>query len=56
MNFATDVCYAFLDKCHEVLESPERPVAVDTFMKKPIEAVKEFCISRIELVGARGKA
>lgn len=56
MNFATDICYAFLDTCLEVLQSPDRPVAIDTFMKKPIEAVKEFCITRIQLLGADGKA
>lgn len=56
MNFATDICYAFLDTCLEELQKPERAVAIDTFMKKPIEAVKDFCISRIKLVGAEGKA
>lgn len=56
MNFATDICYAFLDKCLEELEKPDRSVAVDSFMKKPIDAVKEFCITRIKLVGADGKA
>lgn len=56
MNFATDICYAFLDCCLEELNKPERTVAVDNFMKKPIDAVKDFCISRIELVGADGKA
>ena len=55
MNFATDVCYAFLDCCLEELKKPDRPVAVDSFMKVPIEAVKEFCMSRIKLVGADGK-
>ena len=56
MNFATDICYAFLDTCGEELGKPDRPVAIDNFMKKPIAAVKEFCISRIHLVGANGKA
>ncbi len=56
MNFATDVCYAFLDTCLSELQKPDRAVAIDNFMKKPIEAVKEFCISRIKLVGADGKA
>lgn len=56
MNFATDICYAFLDCCLEELQKPERTVAVDNFMKKPIEAVKDFCITRIMLVGADGKA
>ncbi len=56
MNFATDICYAFLDTCLEELQKPDRAVAIDTFMKKPIEAVKDFCITRIKLVGANGKA
>jgi len=56
MNFATDLCYSFLDTCKEVVNDPQRPVAIDTFMKKPIEAVKSFCISKIKLVGADGRA
>ena len=56
MNFATDICYAFLDTCLEELQKPDRAVAIDSFMKKPIEAVKDFCITRIKLVGANGKA
>lgn len=55
MNFATDICYTFLDCCLEELQKPNRAVGIDTFMKKPIEDVKEFCISRIKLVGADGK-
>lgn len=56
MNFATDICYAFLDCCFDELKKPDRAIAIDSFMKKPIEAVKEFCISRIKLVGAENKA
>ncbi len=56
MNFATDICYAFLDCCLDELQKPERVIAIDNFMKKPIEAVKDFCITRIHLVGANGKA
>lgn len=56
MNFATDICYAFLDTCLEELQKPQRAIAIDTFMKKPIEAVKDFCITRIKLVSADGKA
>lgn len=56
MNFATDICYAFLDACFEELQKDDRPVAIDSFMKKPINAVKEFCIKKIKLVGAQGKA
>lgn len=55
MNFATDVCYTFLDCCREELQKEGHPIAVDNFMKKPIEAVRDFCISRIRLVGADGK-
>ncbi len=56
MNFATDICYSFLDCCLEELQRPDRAIAIDNFMKKPIEAVKEFCITRIKLVGAENKA
>ena len=56
MNFATDICYSFLDSCLEELQKPDRPIAIDNFMKKPINAVKEFCMTRIKLVGADGKA
>ena len=56
MNFATDICYSFLDCCLDELQKPERAIAIDNFMKKPIEAVKDFCMTRIQLVGADGKA
>lgn len=56
MNFATDICYAFLDTCLAELQKPDKPVAIDNFMKKPINAIRDFCISRIKLVGADGKA
>ena len=56
MNFATDICYAFLDSCLAELQKPDRAVAIDNFMKKPIEAIKDFCVTRIKLVGADGKA
>ena len=55
MNFATDICYTFLDTCLEELQKPDRSIAIDNFMKRPIEAVKEFCKTRIKLVGADGK-
>ncbi len=56
MNFATDICYAFLDCCLEELQKDDRAIAIDNFMKKPIQAVKDFCITRIKLVSADGKA
>ncbi len=56
MNIGTDVCYAFLDAVQETINDPNRPVGIDTFMKKPIEAVKNFCLPKIRLLGAEGKA
>ncbi len=56
MNFGTDVCYAFLDAVQETINDPARPVGIDTFMKKPIESVKNFCLTKIRLLGADGKA
>ncbi len=56
INFATDICYAFLDCCKEELNRPDRIVAIDNFMKKPIEAVAAFCKTRILLCGSEGKA
>ena len=56
VNIATDVCYAYLDCIAEDIVKPDRAIAVDSFMKRPIEAVKEFALTKIELVGANGKA
>ena len=56
MNFATDICYAFLDTCLEELQKPDRAVAIDTFMKKPIETIKALALEKIKLVGAENKA
>lgn len=55
VNFATDLCYAFLDCVEAEVSKPDRPYAVDVFMKKPIEAVKRFCEDKIDLVGASGR-
>ena len=56
MNFATDICYAFQDALQEELNNPNKSIALDNFMKKPISVVKEFCLSKIYLLGADGKA
>lgn len=56
MNIGTDVCCAFADGTKETLDDPNRSLAVDLFMKHPIETVKELAISKIKLVGADGKA
>ncbi len=53
INFGTDICYSFLDGVFEV---DRKIYAVDLFMREPIECVKSFAISKIELLGAKGKA
>ena len=52
MNFGTDLCYSFLDK---VFETDRNKVAIDLFMTGPINAVKAFAVSKIQLLGAAGK-
>lgn len=56
MNIGTDVCCAFANGTLETLNDPNRSIAIDIFMKKPIEAVKELAVSKIKLVGSDGKA
>ncbi len=53
INFGTDVCLSFLDATFKVDRSI---VGIDVFMREPIENVKRFAISKIELLGARDKA
>ena len=50
-NIGTDVCYSFLD---QVFANGRDTVAVDLFMKEPVQAVKRFCLDRIRLLGAEG--
>lgn len=49
VNFGTDVCCAFLDTVRKVDPSI---IGIDTYMKDPIKAVKEFAIEKIKLLGA----
>lgn len=56
MNIGTDVCCAFADGTLESLNDPTRSLAVDLFMKKPIDTVKKLALDKIKLVGADGKA
>lgn len=56
MNIGTDVCCAFAKGTKETMDDPARSLAVDIFMKKPIDTVKELAIEKIKLVGADGKA
>lgn len=56
MNIGTDVCCAFADGTKAELDNPGRSLAVDLFMKKSIQTVKELALNKIQLVGAEGKA
>ncbi len=49
VNFGTDLCYAFLDSLAGVSRDV---VAVDLFMKEPIESVKRFALGKIAQLGA----
>lgn len=52
INFGTDVCCSFLD---EVFNTSRDKIAIDMFMKNPIESVKKFAMSKIRLLGAENK-
>ncbi len=52
VNFGTDVCYSFLDK---VFSTSRDVFAVDIFMRDAIDAVRDFAVSKIQLLGADGK-
>ena len=51
MSFGTDVCCSFLDSAAAVSRDI---IALDLFMKQPVEAVKQYAMSKIELLGAAG--
>jgi len=51
INFGTDVCYSFLN---QVFDTNRDLVAVDLFMKEPVQAVKRFALEKIHLLGAEG--
>ena len=53
INFGTDLCYSFLD---EVFATDRSKVAIDLFMYGPIDAVKAFAVSKIQLLGANDRA
>lgn len=56
MNIGTDVCCSFAEGTLETLNDPNRSLAIDLFMKKPIDTVKALALEKIKLVGADGKA
>ena len=49
MNFATDLVYAFLNAVYA--KAPEIK-AMDVFMQEPIEAMKQYAVGKIRLLGA----
>lgn len=49
INYATDVCYAYIERCKE-LDPYSEPF--DKYLAHPSEAVKDFAIDRIKLLGA----
>ena len=53
MNFSTDLCCAFIES---VQEQDKSKIAIDLIMKEPIKKVKEFCLSKIDILGSRNKA
>ena len=55
MNIGTDVCCAFAEGTSQTLADPNRSLAIDLFMKHPIETVKKLAVEKIKLVGADGK-
>ncbi len=56
MNIGTDVCCAFAEGTKETLDDPNRSLAIDLFMKHPIETVKKLALDKIKLCGADNKA
>lgn len=56
MNIGTDVCCAFAEGTKETLDDPNRSLAIDLFMKHPIETVKKLALEKIKLCGADNKA
>ena len=56
MNIGTDVCCAFAEGTKETLDDPNRSLAIDLFMKQPIETVKALAADKMRLVGSEGKA
>ncbi len=49
VNFGTDICCSFLDAARMV---DSKIIALDLFMKEPVQAVKRFAVNRIRLLGA----
>ena len=48
MNFATDLVCTFFDS---VYAKKGEVKAMDVFMKEPVEAIKQYAIGKIKLLG-----
>ncbi len=53
INFSTDLCLTFINK---IFETSRDKIAIDMFMKEAVEAVKQFALGCIKLLGSEGKA
>ena len=56
VKICSRVCCAFAEGTKETLDDPNRSLAIDLFMKHPIETVKKLAMDKIRLVEADGKA
>lgn len=56
INYATDICLAYIAAIKEVLASESVPYALDLFLNKPMQASEAFMDDRIRLLGAEGRA
>lgn len=56
MNIGTDVCCTFAEGTLETLNDPNRSLAIDMFMKHPIERVKALAVNKIRLLGSNNRA
>jgi ketose-bisphosphate aldolase len=52
INFATDICYAFIDT---IFETSRDKIAIDLFMKEPINSVKKYVSEKILLLKANNR-
>ena len=52
INFSTDLCYTFIEN---IQKQDKNKVAIDLIMKEPIEEVKKFCLSKIDVLGSRNR-
>lgn len=52
MNFSTDLCYTFIES---VQRQDKDKIAIDLIMKEPIEEVKKFALSKIEVLGSKNR-